>query len=245
MARIRHLSKAPIREAVLDIRIPEAEALAPEKLQEALASTAPFAELHEMRRGAVHVQISAGSAESRMEGGDVFGFRGFTEDRLYVVQFRTDGFTCSRLPPYPDWSEFANNARRYAESFMRAVNPRYVERLALRYINHFRLPHPSELGDYFVGLPAIPPALPQFLSNLLTRFTIHDPTNDFSAHVTLGLLDDLDPERIGVILDIDAFQTTDFKPDVQLFWETFERLRVFKNIIFFEFITERNAEMHE
>jgi uncharacterized protein (TIGR04255 family) len=162
-----------------------------------------------------------------------------------VVQFRRDGFTFSRLPPYPDWNDFVENARPFAEAYLDVMGPHYLERLALRYINHFRLPYPCDLNDYFVGLQQLPESLPQYMSNLLTRFTLHDPRTDFSANITLGLLDDLDPELIGFILDIDAFRTTDFEPDLEQAIGTFHQLREFKNAIFFELITDRNAEQHE
>lgn len=245
MATERHLRNAPIREAVLDIRIPETEAVAPEGLRESLASMGRFSELQEIRRGSIHVRIpQVGLAEARSEGGDAFGFRATTQDGLFVVQFRKDGFTFSRLPPYPDWAEFVAPAREYAESFLRTTTPPYVERLALRYINHLRLPYPSELSEYIVGLPQVPETLPQFMSNLLTRFTLHDPRTDFSANVTLGVLDDLDPELIGFILDIDAFRTAEYPPDFGSFMGTFEQLRDFKNAVFFAMITERTVERY-
>jgi len=54
------------------------------------------------------------------------------------------------------------------------------------------------------------------MSDLLTRFTIHDLRTDFSANTTLALLDDLDSELIGFMLDIDAYRTTEFAPDLDL-----------------------------
>jgi hypothetical protein len=127
-------------------------------------------------------------------------------------QLRRDGLTFSRLPPYPNWSEFSHRAKPFVKVFLALTSPPYVERLGLRYINHFRLPYPTDMSEYFIGLPVVPKALPQFTSNMLARVTIHDPDRDFSAHVTQGLLDDLDPEKMGFILDIDVFRTAEFPP---------------------------------
>ena len=245
MARERHLSKAPIREAVLDLRVPRVDEGLLDQLRAAMASLETFGEIHEMRQGSVVFRFSPeGKPESRVEGGEVIGMRGTSEDGLWAVQFRLNGLTFSRLAPYSDWAQFSDRARLFVERFLDIVAPRYVERLALRYVNHFRLPYPGEMEEHFVGLPHIPAALPQFVSNLISRVTVHDPERDFSAHITHSLLDDLDPEKMGFILDIDAFRTSEFSPEVENLWETFDALRVFKNQIFFELITERNAELH-
>jgi len=246
MAHERHLSKAPIREAVLDLRVPAPADFDVSQLGDILTGMDDFENVHEMKEGSVTFQFSAeGPAEGQVEGGQAIGFRGATSDGLWVVQYRVNGMTFSRLQPYSDWAEFSERGRHFVDSFIELIAPEYVERLALRYVNHFLLPYPADLQQYFVGLPTIPEALPQFVSNLLSRVTLYDPERDFSAHVTHVLLDDLDTEKTGFILDVDAFRTTEFSPDPAVFWETFEQLRVFKNQIFFDLITEQNAELHE
>jgi uncharacterized protein (TIGR04255 family) len=246
MAERRHLSKAPIREAVLDIRIPVREDLEVEALHERLLALGDFSQVHEMRRGSAVFMLSAqGEPSSRIEDGAVMGFNATTRDGQWVVRFEVNGMTFSRLPPYTDWEAFSGEARRFAGSFLELTQARSVDRAALRYVNHFRLPHPGDIGEYFVGLPSYPAPLPQFVSNLLYRVTLHDPDRDFTAHVTHAVLDDLDPERMGFLLDVDAFRTADLPSGVDQLWETFDALRDFKNEIFFALITEQIAEMHE
>lgn len=246
MAEIRTLSQAPIREATLDIRFPLAGQERIEDLRDLLPSIDTFEQLHELRPTSASFRVTVdGPPEGHVEHGDVFGYRGTSEDGLWVAQCRLDGLTLSRLAPYQDWEEISQRGRRYTEALLGLLAPPRVDRLALRYVNHFRLPHPAQLADYFVGLPQYPDNLPQFVSNLLTRATLHDPVRDFTAHVTRSLVDDLDSEKFGFILDIDAFQTTEFPSSVETLWETFEKLRVFKNEIFFGLITELNAELHD
>lgn len=246
MARARHLSKAPIREAVLDVRFPLSDAVDLPALRESLEALDDFAEMHDLRPSSATFRFPAeGEPEGHIERGDVLGFRATTQDGLWVAQYRLDGLTLSRLQPYPDWAEFSERGRSYVGNLLELIQPPRVERVALRYINHFRLPHPGTMDEYFVGLPAYPEPLPQFISNLVSRVTLHDPARDFTAHITHSLLDDLDPEKMGFILDIDAFRTAEFPPHIDELWETFEGLWVFKNEIFFGLITESNAELHE
>jgi uncharacterized protein (TIGR04255 family) len=246
MARERQLSRAPIREAVLDVRFPDAGRVDLGTLRATLEALDDFAEVHEIRPGSAVFQFTLeGEATSRVEQGDVVGFRATTADGLWVAQLRVDGMTLSRLAPYTNWDELSGRSRPYLAKLLELASPPRVDRLALRYINHFRLPHPGDMAKYFHGLPSFPPPLPQYVSNLLYRATLHDPQRDYTAHITNALLEDLDPERIGFILDIDAFRTAEFPPDLPTLWETFDGLRVFKNEIFFGLITEPNAELHE
>ncbi len=231
---------------MLDVRIPDAGIERVDTLRASLPTLGDFSQVHNMKRGAFVVEFSADRPpETRSMEGEPVGVRATSRDEHWVVQLRRDGLTFSRLPPYPNWHEFSSRAKPFLSAFLAVTRPPYVERLALRYINHFRLPYPADMNEYFIGLPVVPDTLPQFTSNMLSRVTIHDPDRDFTAHITQGLLDDLDPEKIAFILDIDVFQTAEFAPVEEKLWETLEDLRGFKNQVFFELITERNAEAHE
>ena len=244
MARQRHLSKAPIQEAVLDIRIPLQESVSPNALRTGLHSLGGFGEIQELKQESLTIQLSAEGEPKPHVAGQVAGVRGFTDDRLWIVQYRQDGMTLSRLTPYSSWEEICRQAHPLAEGFLRVAGPPYVERLALRYINHFRLPD-RDPSDYFVALPSFPESLPLLAESFVSRITARHQEHDLSAHVTHALLDDLAPGEAGFILDIDAFVATRFPPHADQFWGTFDRLRTLKNSIFFELITELNAEFHE
>ncbi len=245
MAEQRHLSQAPIREAILDLRFPPAASVDLGDLRRTLEELDRFEQIDEIRTGSAtfHFSVEEG-AQGQIEQSAPIGYRGTSEDGRWVSQFRIDGLTLSRLAPYADWEELSETGLRYSEALLGLARPIRVDRVALRYVNHFRIPHPARLEDYFFGLPSPPPELPQHLTNLLSRVTLHDPSRDFTAHIVHSLAEDLDPERIGFILDIDAFRTADFPTDTNVLWETFRSLRVFKNEIFFGLITETNAELH-
>lgn len=184
MARRRHLSKAPIREAVLDVRIETGEPADPSRLRGALESLDGFPEIHELTAGSLPLHFPGElQQENLTEAGSVIGVRGTTRERDWAIDFGRHGVTFRRSSPYPSWEEYSTRAR------------------------------PLESG--------------------------------LSAHVTHVLLDDLAPERIGFLLDIDVFSDNRFGPRTDQFWGTFERLRRFKNRLFFELITERTAKFHE
>ncbi len=152
--------------------------------------------------------------------------------------------TLVRRPPYPSWEEFSDKARPLVDEFLEVAKPGHVSRLALRYINHFQLPY-RDPKDYFVALPTLPDSLGLPVDTLLSSIKAHDSETGFSARVTHFLLDDLAPEKIGFLLDIDVFSDNHFGPVTDQFWGTLTHLRHFKNRIFFELITEQNARLHE
>lgn len=245
MARIQHLADPPIREAVLDIRVPGPPGVHPQELREALTSVEPFPEIQDLKQGSIAFRLSpGGEPESHSESTEVVGVRGATEDGLWIVQYRHGGMTFSRLRPYPGWDTFLDRARPFVERFIEAVRPPVVERLALRYINVFRLPNPCDPADYFVAPPSLPEALSLHVGSLVSRLTVRDPATGLQAHVAHVLQDDLQPDMMGMILDIDVFRAARLDADASRLWSDLDELRKLKNRIFFESITDRNAEIY-
>lgn len=152
--------------------------------------------------------------------------------------------TFSRLRPYPGWNTFLDRARPFVERLVEKVGPPFLERLALRYINLFHLPNPCDPAEYFVAPPSLPEALCLHVSGLVWRLTVRDPATGLQAHVAHVLQDDLQPDRMGMILDIDAFRAPRLEADAPRLWADLDELRELKNRIFFESITDRNAEIH-
>jgi uncharacterized protein (TIGR04255 family) len=85
--------------------------------------------------------------------------------------------------------------------------------------------------------------LPQGLSSFLTRLVIPDPSIDAIAIVTQALEQTVDPKFVPIILDIDVFRQTPTGMSEDEAWKLIEKLRDFKNMIFFESITEPLKEM--
>lgn len=228
----------------MDIRIPQQASVDPDSFLEALESVGGFPDVQDLKQGSLTIQLSPeGNPESHVEE-QVAGIRGITDDGLWIVQYRQDGMTFSRLAPYCHWNALSEKARRLARTFLHVTEAPHVERLALRYINHFRLPN-RDPTQFFVSLPSLPESLPLGVESFVSRITAREHEEDLSVHVTHAHLDDLAPHGAGFILDIDAFAATRVSPDVDQFWGTFDRLRDLKNNVFFSLITERNAELYE
>lgn len=243
MAMQRHLSQAPIREAVIDIQFQ--------------ASTTPtevadFAEGFAAGRGqlsdlwAANVELKAGAdGIHQTHTGIHIGKRLNFQDGKHVAQFRTNGFTFSRLPPYETWELMSASAADVWTSYLEAIRPQSISRLGVRFINSLRLPLPVvSFDDYLVSAPQVPAELPQSVRGFFSRVQIVDATNADVAVVT-QMLEGEEPggAAINVLFDIDVFHSCDLRLiDGGTINSVLGRLRNFKNKTFFGYLREKTLE---
>jgi uncharacterized protein (TIGR04255 family) len=248
MAQWPRLSKAPIVEAVLDIRVrfqtaPDARRL--ESFQEAIRDRYPVKLGRVRLETEVRVENQGQSVQQgvRRSGPDGFLFRDSTQKR--TVQVRSDGFTFNWLHPYDTWEALRDEAREHWERYRETLNPEVVTRIALRYINRIELPLPfKEFGDYIKTQPVIAPGLPQALQMFFMRLEIPEPQRGLVGIVTETIEpQSSDGRHLPLIFDIDVIRETTFDPAGPLVWETLEQLRDFKNELFFGSITDKTKEL--
>lgn len=245
MARPRsHLKSAPIVEAVIDFRV----------LHQEETSADRFANL-ESSIGIRYKQKSPirliqggfgfdngkllGPAASQMDIG--WRYQAETE----VAQFRTNGFTFSKIEPYTTWEQVFSEAVRLWSIYLDLANPRQVSRIAVRYINRMRLAGVTEIGRYMEAPPTLPAPISQTIREFLTRVYVEDEKRNASVVIVQALEPRVDPNTISLLLDIDAFREVDTYPKDPSLPDMFEQLRQLKNEVFYASITEATAEMYE
>lgn len=250
MARQRHLAKAPITEALIDLRVrPRADLKAEQQLSflpSALQAGYPSKEVQNVFEA--ELQIGAAEGKFRPRGSAIHGYFYRSATEREVVQFRPDGFTFSRLRPYTEWNSVRADARKLWHAYLEQAKPELVTRVAVRYINHIPLPLPiTDFGHFLLAPPKLPEGAPEALSGFLTRVTGRFPHTGIFANITQSLQRALTQEEsIVILLDIDVFKrATDFQPADDTVWNLLDRLREVKNDIFFGSITERTAELFE
>lgn len=245
MAKYAHLSRAPITEALIDIRIKLREDLTVDKLNDiykSISSQYPDRREHRQFQSRFELKESEPS-QAVVEIDKVDGYLCTSADKKQIVQLRLDGFTFSRLQPYENWERLRDEAKRLWKIYQESTSPE-ITRVALRYINKFDIPQPfKDFSDYLAAAPIVPRALPQGLSSFLTRLVISESSIDAIAIVTQALEQTVDPKFVPIILDIDVFRQTPAGMSEDEAWKLIEKLRDFKNKIFFESITEPLKEM--
>ncbi len=248
MPKARHLRNAPISEAIFDFRVKTRAGLKGEEfapLKEQLADRFPKAEDRRVRQAFFTVRKdTAGKVAAEPAVVKDLGLEGYflrTDDEKMMVQLRVDGFTLNRLRPYTSWEELFPEVIDLWHVYAKTAQPEVVTRLALRYINYIPLPVGNvRFEDYLTSAPVVPSELPQSVSNFLTRTTIHDQESGRAAHISQAL--ESKPDKLAIILDIDAFYQKEFEIANCGITDAFRSLREFKNLIFFNSLTEKALE---
>jgi uncharacterized protein (TIGR04255 family) len=251
MPEVRHLSKAPITEAVIDFRVVVKEGVQAETIEMALlGKDFGYYKKAPIVRGTFGFQLSGGAhpeAQVLPGAASMIGVRLHSHDEKYVLQVSTDGFALSRLEPYETWEKLLEEAQRLWPLYVECAEPRVVSRVATRFINNLRLPLQS--GDSFdkflTQQPSYPPDVPQAMSSFLQRFVMHETTIGATVIVTQAL-EELPPGgEVPVILDLDAFKVERLSPDSNEMWTCLTQLRVLKNKFFFASITEEAVRIYQ
>ncbi len=244
----RHLREAPITEAIVDFRVRARAAFAPKDFDRIKPEVSKqFPRLDESRSGKVTFQLSpVGATPPVIED---LGFQGLvfrSADDKTLVQFRTDGFTLNRLRPYTSWNEIFPIALGLWNLYSSVARPDAVIRLATRYVNQIALPPDlRDFDDYLRAAPRIPPEIPQYMTAFFARTTVHDPERDLAAHIVQALETDAANRKVTLILDIDAYCEGSWQADDPEIEAKFRELHDFKNLIFFNTVTDETLRQFE
>lgn len=243
MAEWPHLSRAPITEALIDIRVELPTGSTVDRLAPfADAVRAEYPKKRERKEWHSQLVFPADAAMTVKSGShEVVGHMFYSADGLQVVQARLDGFTFSRLKPYEDWEHLVGEAKRLWKVYRDVAKPVSITRIAVRFINRLELPLPlGKFTDWIVNPPGIPPGLPQSVAGFMTQ--LHVPFTEFPkgyAIITHSVKPAPPPtDHVPYTFDIDAFEKARYSLDDESIWARFEELREIKNRVFFRTITQ-------
>jgi uncharacterized protein (TIGR04255 family) len=239
----KHLNKAPIVEAVIDLAVNPPAGFDVKRLFELKNKMADsYSKMTEVHRNTLQIsppQLAPSPSD------EIIGYLFTSNDGFYVAQVRSDEFIFSRLKPYSSWEDFSAEARRIWGYYIETVKPQFVKRVALRYINQIRLPLPVNFEDYFSNPPRVPEGLPTVVSNFFNQIIIEDIQNRASTMVVQFTQPLTDTAFLNAILDIASYRQGDFEVDSDEIWAILEVLRNAKNRAFFSSITEQALKLFE
>ena len=233
MSEFPNLAHAPIREALIDFRVPGATFTATldalKSLKEELRPQYPSTSPIQQYRG--QFQVGDRGAMSAHTGPELRGYRLDRDKGRDVAQLQVDGFTFSRLAPYRSWDRMLQDAWSVWDRYVTVLKPESVERVATRFINSISIPQPGELDQVLRSPPAPSDGT---MTNFLFRYELA-PANGVSAVVSLATEDAPAPS---VILDIDCFVRESLPPDRATLQRFLSGVRHAKNRIFFSSLTD-------
>ena len=248
MNEFPHLSKAPIVETILDFRVSLSPAFAIETLKTAEARMPDGYSLVKTHRGWLG-EITVAPEQSPQQAVQDLGVTGYafhSSDNKYIVQFRRDGFSFSRLAPYTAWEDVSEKTVGFWRLYLETAEPIEVTRLAVRTINRIALLEGVfELGCYLTAPPAIPPGLPNRLLSFLSQNLVQDEETGIVANVIQTIEAPDAGGKRAIILDSDVFLERKFEPADKQLLENFDTLRRLKNLIFFNSLTPETIDRYK
>lgn len=236
-----HLSKAPIVEAVIDIRVVPSVKWDEGSLEKELKQRLPdFPKVESLREA--RYQLTPGKPDVPVvEDFGCVSFKLHSNDSLYIAQFNKGGFVFSRLKPYEDWGQFSQEALRLWAIYCELLKPSDIKRIGLRFINRIDIMQSTiELGDYY----KYPPEPLKELNWPLAGYLHHDVIQIPETLYSINLIKTVQnfPGKIGLILDVDVFMQSQFEFNELRIIECLEEMRWAKNKIFFSSLTEKLIE---
>lgn len=247
MAHPQHLTRPPVQEALIDLRIAvEGGALMADidKAIPGLVSLYPQHRLRQTVTGEVKMPAGGGLGASLTNfRQQAAGYLFVSADGLNIVQARPDGFTFSRLGQYTSWDDLYSQAQAAWRIYWDACGRPPIVRVATRFINRLALPVPVDFKEYLLTSPEVSSELPQGLSEYQMRLT--SPLSACRVCiVTQTLQPRLETGPLPLILDIDVFEFRGASlpfgdPEA---WATIAELRAEKNRFFFGSLTDRALE---
>lgn len=239
------LSKAPITEALLDIRVTLPGSIGLDDMgtfHDSVKDRFPIKKDRVSFQGGFQLEDGKPTAIPVSGGTDGYLFESPTEQK--VVQARLDGFTFNKLKPYENWKKFSSEARELWDTYVRVAHPEKITRIALRYINRIEIPLPlKDFKEYILTTPEIAPRLPQGLDHFFMRLVIPYSAINAMVVVTETMERVTESGTLPLILDIDASKEVDCTPIAEQVWRDFQKLRHLKNEVFFASITDKTKEL--
>jgi uncharacterized protein (TIGR04255 family) len=241
-----HYEKAPITEALIDIRVELSSDLRFEDLHaigKHVSKDYPQEETRTLGEGMIQFGPALQASAQQKPWGLLFR----NEAKNQVLQVRLDGFTFSRLEPYETFEKLRDEARRLWDLYRELMRPKRITRVAVRYINQLNIPGTTvEPEDYFNTYPHVSGKLSPELRNFgpyLMTLPMHQDDLKGMLVINEAMTPPKSPDTISIVLDFDLYVENPPIITEQELWSFFDRLRERKNTYFEACITDKTREL--
>jgi uncharacterized protein (TIGR04255 family) len=239
-----HYKRAPITEALIDIRT-EASKVGFEDLRVIKRRLGDYPKEETRTLGEFKLELVPEVKAASQQRPWALVFR--NNENNQVVQFRLDGFTFSRLEPYENWERLSSEARRLWGIYRQVAGTQKITRIAVRYINLFKLPGQKvEPEEYLNIYPQVPRQLPDELRNF-GPFSMSLPMSqpDLNGVLVINERNALvaDPGAVPIVVDFDLYVDQPKVDNEEDLWGFFGKLRERKNLYFEACITDKTREL--
>jgi uncharacterized protein (TIGR04255 family) len=246
--KFENLPRAPIVEAVIEIRARATKALEETSLRTAIEpKLVGYVFLDSLREYQGEVKFEGGKLPSqKVQDVGWKGVRFRSADLKHIAQFNRDGFAFSRLEPYLTWEQLETESQRLWNIYKDLAQPDENQRLGLRYINRIELPTGELLFEQYIQRPpSSPHGLELPFHGFMHKDTLAVPGHPYAINIirTIQQLNGSAGVGVALILDIDVFTTQGFDLDNAVLDRHLLEMRWLKNKAFFGSITEKALKL--
>lgn len=240
----------PIKEAVLDLKFVFEKEISSDLFEEVykiLQKDYPKKETLNMQTVAFKIGNAANGESNELNSQHkLHGIRLTSINGLHIVQLKTDGITFSRIEPYKGWDSFLPEAEKVIQAYTKVLTPKYISRLALRFINLINIPETSfDLSDYFVTQPQLAANIKASIKHFFMRQVIESNNDGLIAILNQTTANNpTGSDNPQIVFDIDVF-----KDNVKLQFSSSEyknildSIRSFRSEIFEESLTQKTKDL--
>lgn len=245
-----HFPKAPIVEAVIDIRARAAAAFEESSVRtylEARLNGYSFLDSRREFRHELQLEVEDGKPPSqKLHDLGWKGLRFRSADEKHMAQFNRDGFVFSRLEPYTDWQQLSSEGLKLWKVFKELAQPAEIHRIGLRFINRVLLPQGEiRFEDYMQPAPVSPVGMDLPFQGFMHHDTLAVPGHPYAITVirTIQLPPHSGGLGVALILDIDVFTIQGFELDEAMLVHRLKEMRWLKNKVFVGSVTDKAREV--
>ena len=244
MVTFPKLARAPIHEALIDVRVKAREGLLIstfDELKDKLSGQFPSSETMSAMQASIHFDVRGNASTKTSETGRK-GLLFKSADGRLLLQCRNDGMTVNRLAPYTSFEDLFGVFETCWNLYSEVARPSFVVRLGLRYINRFPIPPKGYIENYVTCLPKI-----VFADSVINGFS--QQTRHSFVHrpemVILRTALEASVDSTIVTIDVDAFRGDRLDTSLDSMKDGFDGLRELKNDFFFSVLGSTALEDFE
>jgi uncharacterized protein (TIGR04255 family) len=242
--QFQHLDKAPIVEAVIELKgiptRPWSEDLLLKTLDDALPDYQASERGVKATIGVTQKISPEEHSISTEQHSEWTGFRfRHKTQQSYLAQFERTGFLLSRIAPYENWETFVCEALRLWNLYQKAVDIKEIQRIGVRFLNLIQIPLQSSLLDYLRRAPIPPEGLELPYLGFLHSDILKVPDSPYVVTTNTTIQPDPKGEPfVGLIVDVDVFTDRPLSNDEAEIRRWLDEMRWLKNKAFFGTLTE-------
>jgi uncharacterized protein (TIGR04255 family) len=239
------LGKAPIVLAILQIQY---------RLKQDV-SNASFAKIHSLIKEKYPILNESSSAQLQVNPKDVNtpvslkylrsdGYNFSTKDGIKSFSISNTAFTYQMGSPYNSWAEFSKEALEVWKICGLEQKIEIVLRHSIRYVNAFEIKEETgivEPSDYFNSFLVVDQKYPNY-NRYMFQYTVPLEPSGIISHIGMEIRESF-TNVFPFVFDIDVIDMKNVEYDPIKLKSSFDKLREYKNSIFFNTLKERTIQI--